>query len=103
MVRYPHDLATRCRVTDHGGMGDVVQELLAEVKAAREAQTERDAHHERVKELLVRARRERPDLGPADLEELTGKYFDRATISRITVPELGGKPARKPTRRRPGT
>lgn len=81
----------------------MVQELLDEVKAAREAQAERDAHHERVKELLIRARKERPDLGPGDLEELTGKYFDRATISRMTVPALGGNPPRKPTRRRPGS
>jgi len=81
---------------------DVVDELLAEVKAAREALAEHERHHERVKELMVRARLEKPEIGPADLEELTGKYMDRATISRITYPKLG-KPVRKNTRRRPRT
>ena len=79
-----------------------MDELLAEVKAAREALAEHERHHERVKELMVRARLEKPEIGPADLEELTGKYMDRATISRITYPKLG-KPVRKNTRRRPRT
>lgn len=82
---------------------DVVDELLEAVKAARESRATADEAHEHVKELLIRARKERADLGPADLEELTARYFDRATISRITVPEMGGKPPRKPTRRRPGS
>jgi hypothetical protein len=84
-------------------VGDVIDELRDAVAAARASQAGHDQDHERVKELLVRARQERPDLGPGDLEEITAKYFDRATISRITVPKLGGKPARKPTRRRPGS
>lgn len=82
----------------------MVDELTEAVKAAREARAEADRAHERVKELILRVRRERgDDFGPADIELLTGRYFDRATISRMTVPEMGGKPPRKSTRRRPGS
>ena len=81
----------------------MVDELTEAVKAAREARAEADRAHEHVKELILRVRRERgDDYGPADIELLTGRYFDRATISRMTVPEMGGKPPRKNTRRRPG-
>ena len=84
-------------------MADVVEELLAEVEAARQASAAHDRHHARVKELLVEVRRDRRDLGPADIEELIGRYFDRGTISRITVPALGGKPPRKSRRKRAGS
>jgi hypothetical protein len=99
-----HDLASCCRVTDDEDVDDVVDELVAAVKAARASTAQAEADHERVKDLFVRARIERPDLGPDDLEELTEKYMDRSVISRITVPEmrrLGHEPARKPRRRRP--
>ena len=43
------------------------------------------------------------EYGPADIEVLTDRYFDRATISRMTVPEMEGKPPRKSTRRRSGS
>lgn len=99
-------MATRHRVTDDWGM-DVVDELLAAVKAARESRATANRDHEHVKELLIRARLEKGDeLGPADLEELTDRYLDRATISRLTAPQMGqadGKPVRKKTRRRQGT
>lgn len=82
---------------------DVVDELLQAVKTARESRAAADRDHERVKELILRVRRERgEDYGPADIEALTERYFDRATISRMTVPEMGGTPPRKTTRRRPG-
>jgi hypothetical protein len=81
-------------------VSDVVDELLAEVAAARAAEAEHDRHHARVKELLVEVRRNRHDLGVADIEELIGHYFDRGTISRITVPKLGPDLKRKPTRKR---
>jgi hypothetical protein len=84
-------------------VSDVVDELTAAVQTARASARQASADHERVKELLVQARIERPDLGPDDLEELTGKYMDRSVISRITVPamrELGHEPARRPRRRR---
>jgi len=82
----------------------VTDELRAAVARARESRKLADDAHEHVKSLLIRARVERPDLGPDDLEAMTDKYFDRGTISRITVPalrELGHEPARKPSRRRP--
>ena len=84
-------------------MSDVVDELVTAVATARASHAQAEADHRRVKALLVQARIQRPDLGPGDLEELTGKYMDRAVISRVTVPEmtrLGHAPTRKPTRRR---
>jgi hypothetical protein len=86
-------------ITDDWRVSDVVDELLAEVDAARRAGAEHDRHHARVKELLVEVRRKRPDLGVADIEQLINRYFDRGTISRITVPELGDKLTRKPRRK----
>ena len=73
----------------------MVDELLAEVRAARRADAARERHTGRIKELLVQVRRERPDLGLADIEELIGRYYDRATISRVTVPKLGADRTRK--------
>lgn len=82
---------------------DVIDELTQAVEAARKSRSLADSDHERVKELILRVRLEAgDDYGPADIELLTGRYFDRATISRMTVPEMGGKPPRKSTRRRPG-
>jgi hypothetical protein len=95
-----HDLKSCVQITDDGNVGDVIDELVAAVATARASGAQADADHERVKELFVRARVERPDLGPGDLEELTEKYMDRSTISRVTVPKMGGPPPRKPTRRR---
>ena len=89
-----------------GRMSDVVDELVAAVETARASTAQADADHKRVKDLLVQARIQRPDLGPGDLEALIGKYMDQAVISRITVPEmrkLGHEPTRKPTRRRSRT
>jgi hypothetical protein len=74
---------------------DVVDELLAEVKAARRARTAEKRHTDRVKELLVEVRVQRPDLGVADIEEMIGRFYDRATISRITVPAIRGRAARE--------
>lgn len=82
----------------------MVDELVAAVATARASSAQAVSDHERVKELYVRTRIERPDLGPDDLEELTEKYMDRTVISRITVPEMrkqGVEPTRKPRRRRP--
>ena len=76
----------------------MVNDLVAEVKAARRADAAFKRHNDRVKELLVEVRRQRPDLGLADIEQMIDRYFDRATISRITVPELGDALTRKPTR-----
>ena len=81
----------------------MVDELVEAVATARASSAQAAADHDRVKELFVRARIERPDLGPDDLEALTGKYMDRTVISRITVPEMrrqGVEPGRRPRRRR---
>lgn len=81
---------------------DVIDELIAAVAAARESRAAADRDHEHVKDLLLRARIERGDeYGPADLEAITGRYLDRATISRLTSPATPGQ--RKATRRRTGT
>jgi hypothetical protein len=82
-------------------MGDVTEELLAAVAAARASRAQADADHEHVIDLLIQHRRERPEFGVGDLETLIGKYLDRGTISRRTSPAFGGKPPRKPTRTRP--
>lgn len=66
----------------------MVDELLAEVKAARRAQASEKRHTDRVKALLVEVRLKRPDLGIADIETMIGRFYDRATISRITFPAL---------------
>jgi hypothetical protein len=81
---------------------DVIDELKEAVRTARASRETADRDHEHVKELIVRVRQERgDDYGPADIERETDRYFDRGTISRMTVPELGGKPPRKRTRKRP--
>lgn len=80
----------------------MVDELLAAVKTARESRAVADRDHERVKELILRVRQERgEDFGPADIEAMTDRYFDRGTISRMTAAALGDNPPRKTTRRRP--
>lgn len=78
----------------------MVDDLLTAVASARESKAAHEKDHQRVIDLLVEVRRQRGgELGPADLEELIGKYMDRATISRKTSPAFGGKPPHKLTRR----
>ena len=62
-----------------------MKELLDEVKAARRAEAADKRHRDRIKQLLVDVRVQRPDLTVADIEEQIGRYYDRATISRITA------------------
>jgi hypothetical protein len=83
---------------------DVVDELKEAVKAARASRKQADDDHERVKELILRVRQEQgSQFGPADIEAMTDRYFDRGTISRMTAPAFGGEPPRKDTRKRPAT
>lgn len=63
----------------------MLDELLDEVKAARRTKAADKRHRERIKELLIRVRLERPNLTVADIEERIGRFYDRATISRITA------------------
>ena len=65
-----------------------MDELLAEVKAARRADTARRRHIARIKELLIQVRKEDPQLKVADLEKRIDIFYDRATISRITAKAL---------------
>jgi hypothetical protein len=65
-----------------------LDDLLAEVEKAREAKTVLDGHTSRIRELLIEVRWENPTLKLAELEEKIGKFYDRATISRITIPAL---------------
>jgi hypothetical protein len=67
-----------------------MDELLAEVKAARRATDARKRHTARIKELLIQVRLSDPDLTVADLEAKIGRFYDRATISRITFPAIKG-------------
>lgn len=67
----------------------MVEDLLAEVEAARASLAEHERHHERVKELMIEARlKDRKKFGPKVLEQMTDAYLDRATISRFTAKAL---------------
>ena len=66
-------------------MSDVVDDLKAEVRAARKATNARKIHAARVKTLLIRLRLEKPELTLPEIEDLIGRFYDRATISRITA------------------
>jgi hypothetical protein len=82
-------------------VSDVVDDLLVAVKAARESKAAHERDHQRVIDLLIEVRRQRgAELGVGELEEMIGKYMDRATISRKTAPAFEGKPPHKRTRRR---
>lgn len=82
----------------------MIEEMLEAVRTARASQATADRDHEIAKQKIIQARVERgEEYGPADLEELTGKYLDRATISRLTAPAMRENPVRKKTRRKPRT
>lgn len=63
----------------------MLKELLDEVKAARRAEAAEKRHRDRIKQLLVDVRLQRPDLTVADIEEEIGRFYDRASISRFTA------------------
>ena len=65
----------------------MVDELVAEAKAAKRAEAAYQRHLKRVRELLpqVRAGDVNKEYGPARLEEMIGKVYDRGTISRLTA------------------
>lgn len=66
----------------------MLKELLDEVRAAREAETADKARRDRIKKLLVDVRLQRKDLTVVDIEAQIERYYDRATISRITAPAV---------------
>lgn len=67
----------------------MVDELKAAVEAARASRAQADQDNKRVKELLIRTRKERPALKIPEIEDLIGRYFDRTTISRVTAEAIG--------------
>jgi hypothetical protein len=68
----------------------MVDELVREAKAAKRALAAYRKHADRVKELLPVVRAEDVDeYGPAVLEEMIGKLYDRGTISRLTAEAVG--------------
>ena len=68
----------------------MVDDLKAAVETALASQKQADADRERVKKLLIEARlADRKKYGPKMLEQMTGGYLDRATISRITAEAAG--------------
>jgi hypothetical protein len=75
-------------ITEDGGV-DAMNELLAEVRAARRTEKTLERHTDRIKELLIEVRRQNPKLKVHELEEMIGRYYDRATISRVTAEPLG--------------
>ena len=68
----------------------MVDELVAEAKAARRAEAAYERHMARVRLLLPQVRAEDPKkYGPATLEEMIGKVYERGTISRLTAEAAG--------------
>jgi hypothetical protein len=68
----------------------MVDELVKEAKAAKRAEAAYQAHLKRVRELLPVVRAEDVKrYGPAVLEEMIGKVYDRGTISRLTAEAVG--------------
>lgn len=73
-----------------------MDELLAEVRAARRAQKAARTHADRVKELLIQVRLEKPKMSVVEIEGKIGRFYDRATISRITADAVKAQ-AEKPS------
>jgi hypothetical protein len=68
----------------------LVDELVAEAKAARRAKAAYERHLERVRELLPQVRAEDPKkYGPATLEGMIFEVYERGTISRLTADAAG--------------
>jgi site-specific recombinase XerD len=68
----------------------LVEELLAETRAAKRAKAAYDRHMERIRELLPEVRAtDVKKYGPATLEEMIGKLYERGTISRLTAEAVG--------------
>ena len=68
----------------------MVDELVREAKAAKRAEAAYKRHMERVRLLLPQVRAEDvKKYGPATLEEMIGKVYDRGTISRLTAEAAG--------------
>jgi len=68
----------------------MVDELVREARAAKRAEAAYKKHADRVKELLPIVRAEdAKKYGPAVLEDMIGKLYDRGSISRWTAGAVG--------------
>ena len=68
----------------------MVDELVAEAKAARRAKAAYERHMERVRDLLPAVRATDPKkFGPAVLEAMILNLYERGTISRMTAEAIG--------------
>ena len=66
------------------------EQLIAAAKAAKRAEAAYQRHLARVRELLPEVRaQDVKKYGPAVLEEMIGKVYDRGTISRLTAEAVG--------------
>ncbi len=76
----------------------MVDELVKEARAAKRAEAAYKRHAANVKKLLPVVRAENVDkYGPAVLEAMIGKLYDRGTISRLTAEAVGrSKPKTAP-------
>jgi hypothetical protein len=101
---HAHGLAPRHVFADSWSVDDVLDELVAEAKAANAAKAAYERHIGRVRELLPAARKQHPELSVVELEAKIERAYDRGTISRYTAEAVGtSKPkgASKASRRRP--
>jgi hypothetical protein len=68
----------------------LVDELVAEAKAAKRAKAAYERHMERVRDLLPQVRAGNPKkYGPATLEGMIFELYERGTISRLTAEAAG--------------
>ena len=68
----------------------MVDELVAEAKAAKRSLAAYERHMARVRALLPEVRATDPKkYGPATLEEMIGKVYERGSISRFTAEAAG--------------
>jgi len=68
---------------------DVRAEITAEAEAYRRADAEREERRLRLAELFKQARAK--DIGPAEIERLTGHLYTKEHISRITTGKTAAK------------
>lgn len=73
----------------------MLKELLDEVKAARRAEAADKQRRARIRQLLIDVRLQRPELSVADIEEMIGRFYDRATISRYTSKAVQAERSRR--------
>jgi hypothetical protein len=80
---------------------DVLDELVAEARAANVHKAAYDKHIGRVRELLPILRVQRPEMSVVEIEAAIERAYDRGTISRYTAEAAGtARPKKTVSRRR---